>query len=679
MTSDQKEKEKRLKQLKSLSDQAFLKTSTFLDNRRDYFCGYKLENNNNNNPLGVGGFGQVFSAEKLVNDASRHQLTDNNNGRRLPKDNRYALKFFNTEKLKFIANENAIQMKLASTNNNITPVMDYFLDKNKCDQDILTGDTDANIKETVSGFTTILPLAKISLRSLLNRLGATFKKRVEEDEKEKQGLILLNLKIASDIVCGVHGIHFDGFAHYDLKPENILIFFDDDLDTGNEVGVTAKIGDFGSAKPINSRHISSSAPNVTTITYRSPEISCGAENYGQESDVWSLGIILIEIFFYLNAFRDIFRSPENSGHVLEMFNNRSISYKSKNYQDFIQNLQSSSFSSEKEEKKDEKEKRKKFIYSKQYSGFCLSTINLQSLISKMKDERTEKKEEKEEDQSREENLDSLEKIILNSYQIEYFRKFYGPELYAKIWQVIDGALQIDPTRRWTIEQVFNSSLFSSFSCPRHEESKGKEKEEVERKEVERKEGERKEGEGNLGSLDEEKWYRILLIRLSVILDKLEKPSSLSSSSDEDDSFSREVKSNIFRIAVRLIVLDMFDDDQRLGQREISILLKRFLEVLLNFDLWGTSIFKFKNLKEEKLIMTKIDDIIFMKPFAPSNVVPAPVPTDYSETEPSYNPHSPNYAPTSPSYSETEPSYTTSPDYSPTSPDSRSRKRPRTEK
>lgn len=79
-------------------------------------------------------------------------------------------------------------------------------------------------------------------------------------------------------------LHSNWIVHRDLKTSNILL---------NNRG-QIKLADFGMA-----RYTSNPPPRLTqlvvTLWYRAPELLLGAETYGFEIDIWSLGCILAEL------------------------------------------------------------------------------------------------------------------------------------------------------------------------------------------------------------------------------------------------------------------------------------------------------------------------------------------------------------------------------------------------
>ena len=86
------------------------------------------------------------------------------------------------------------------------------------------------------------------------------------------------------LTSGVEHLHSNWILHRDLKTSNLLL---------NNRG-QLKIADFGMA-----RYTGDPPPKltqvVTTLWYRAPEIILGAEEYGAEIDIFSIGCIFSEL------------------------------------------------------------------------------------------------------------------------------------------------------------------------------------------------------------------------------------------------------------------------------------------------------------------------------------------------------------------------------------------------
>merc|ERR550517_360558 len=99
-----------------------------------------------------------------------------------------------------------------------------------------------------------------------------------------------SLRIFHDILAGVAHLHRNEptILHRDIKPANVFLKmkFSDE-----EKVEKASIGDFG---------LSTDLPYVTegvgTLTYAAPEQKDGSRPYNEKADVYSLGIILFELF-----------------------------------------------------------------------------------------------------------------------------------------------------------------------------------------------------------------------------------------------------------------------------------------------------------------------------------------------------------------------------------------------
>jgi len=92
------------------------------------------------------------------------------------------------------------------------------------------------------------------------------------------------VSIAKDVCEGLAEAHRLGVVHRDLKPSNILIDKQGD----------AKILDFGIARSLKSKDITSTRMMIGTPEYMSPEQVDG-KDIDQRSDIYSLGVVLYEM------------------------------------------------------------------------------------------------------------------------------------------------------------------------------------------------------------------------------------------------------------------------------------------------------------------------------------------------------------------------------------------------
>ena len=98
------------------------------------------------------------------------------------------------------------------------------------------------------------------------------------------------MEIATEFCAGVEHAHEHGIVHRDLKPANIFL-----AENG-----AVKILDFGLARPMGSQ-LTQSNMLMGTINYMAPEQVRG-ERADQRSDIFSLGVVLYELFGGRRAF-----------------------------------------------------------------------------------------------------------------------------------------------------------------------------------------------------------------------------------------------------------------------------------------------------------------------------------------------------------------------------------------
>ena len=106
------------------------------------------------------------------------------------------------------------------------------------------------------------------------------------------------------IVNAIYFLHEKNIIHRDIKPENILIF------EKNKI----KLCDFGWS---NYNNINNGTSFCGAFEYMSPEMING-ESYNKSIDIWSLGILLYEMYFGFPPFR---ANPQSNDKTNEIFNN----------------------------------------------------------------------------------------------------------------------------------------------------------------------------------------------------------------------------------------------------------------------------------------------------------------------------------------------------------------------
>lgn len=95
-----------------------------------------------------------------------------------------------------------------------------------------------------------------------------------------------------DILAGLEAIHAKGYKHRDLKPANVLKF------SAKDRTARYAISDFGLMSPASGQTSTLTASNMGggTPLYRAPECAINFRRATVQSDVYSVGAILHDIF-----------------------------------------------------------------------------------------------------------------------------------------------------------------------------------------------------------------------------------------------------------------------------------------------------------------------------------------------------------------------------------------------
>ena len=175
----------------------------------------------------------------------------------------YALKYIsivNNDEIKNFKEQYEKEIEVMKTikNKYIIELKDYFIVDN-------------------NGYCIVMELCDCNLKDILNKY-------------KPNGLpIIIIKKIFTQLNEALNIMIDNNYYHRDLKPENILIKYTDK----NKTNFDIKLTDFGlSSNEINS--IVQSHSNVGSEKYKAPEVDYF--EYNNKSDLWSLGIILYELY-----------------------------------------------------------------------------------------------------------------------------------------------------------------------------------------------------------------------------------------------------------------------------------------------------------------------------------------------------------------------------------------------
>ncbi len=105
---------------------------------------------------------------------------------------------------------------------------------------------------------------------------------------EKEGPLPVDRiwKITAQIASALECAHTQGIVHRDIKPQNVLIA------SGDKV----RVADFGIARASGAARLTMTGMAIGTPEYMSPEQAEGEKELDKRSDIYSLGIVMYEMF-----------------------------------------------------------------------------------------------------------------------------------------------------------------------------------------------------------------------------------------------------------------------------------------------------------------------------------------------------------------------------------------------
>ena len=283
-------------------------------------------------------------------------------------------------------------------------------------KEISIGNLDSNKKEEVPlYFAFVLELADRDLRTHLDSLwGQIYSNTNPVSETKKERYFQQQLEMVYWIFCGINYLHVNGIWHLDLKPENILV--------KNNI---LKIADFG----LSDRKEAAKVPGFKKITYayRPSEMQCGSTNYNEKADIWSIGVILMEIFFDL--YLGYINVPQTNKESVKEEHNLFKTMKARI------GLPSAEWMA-------------KYVCAPSLCSINPSKEYIEDTTFQYK---------------------NMEQTVLRkkSPKFNFIKnELYGPQIYNWIWDLISKCLRFNPEERITFEEVLKHPLFTENGfCP----------------------------------------------------------------------------------------------------------------------------------------------------------------------------------------------------------------------
>ncbi|MEZ4257576.1 MAG: serine/threonine-protein kinase [Polyangiaceae bacterium] len=96
------------------------------------------------------------------------------------------------------------------------------------------------------------------------------------------------LRVGRQIASALAAAHAAGIIHRDIKPSNVMLV------RGPPPADHVKVVDFGLARDVDARSVTTTGAVLGTVTHMSPEQAMGAE-LGPTCDVWAVGLVLYQM------------------------------------------------------------------------------------------------------------------------------------------------------------------------------------------------------------------------------------------------------------------------------------------------------------------------------------------------------------------------------------------------